>query len=183
MILTSSDDENKRANKSERQATVKFLKVLFNTVYILSFIVVCAILISEFLLPVVRIYDDSMNSTLKKDDIVVLYKTKSINNGDLVAFYVGNKLLVKRCVATDNDVVDIDVNGNVSINGEIINENYVSEKEYGNVQIDLPYRVENDSLFVLSDVRSDLNDSRNILIASINKEQILGKVLFKFSHK
>ena len=88
MILTSSDDENKHANKSEKQSTVKFWKVFFNTIYILSFIVVCAILISEFLLPVVRIYDDSMNSTLKKDDIVVLYKTKSINNGVLAAFFV-----------------------------------------------------------------------------------------------
>ena len=122
-----------------------------------------------------------MNATLKKDDIAVLYKTKSINSGDIVAFYVGNKLLVKRCIATDNDIVDIDVKGNVSINGEVINEDYVLDKEYGNVKIDLPYRVTNDSIFVLSDVRSDSNDSRNILIASINKEQILGKFLFKVS--
>ena len=40
--------------------------------------------------------------------------------GDLVAFYMGNKILVKRCIAGPGQWVDIDVEGNVYVDGESV---------------------------------------------------------------
>lgn len=49
--------------------------------------------------------------------------------------------------------MDIDDEGNVSVNGEVLDEPYVSEKALGDCNIELPYQVPDGRCFVMGDHR------------------------------
>lgn len=158
---------------------MKDIKLFLSTLLILILIFAVSLLVSIYIIPTIKIYDDSMNSALSKNDILIYRKTKNIKAGDIVAFYVDDKILIKRCIAVSGDIVNIDNEGNVYINDNLLDEKYVTNKQFGKVSIDLPYKVEKNSIFILSDDRSDPSDSRNNLIGSIDSNKILGKVTFK----
>ena len=65
-----------------------------------------AVLVATIWMPVLQIYGSSMTPTLKEGDIVLSVKGSGFEPGDLVAFYLGNKILVKRCIAGPGQWVD-----------------------------------------------------------------------------
>jgi len=87
--------------------------------------------------------------------------------------------LVKRVVAVSSQWVDIDAEGNVFVDGKLIEEPYIDNKFYGEVDIEFPYQVPENSYFVLGDKRNLSIDSRNSLIGTISKNEIIGKVIFR----
>lgn len=135
------------------------------------------IVISFVWMPVLRISGDSMSPTLTDGEIVVAYADEAVERGDIIAFYYNNKLLVKRVIAVGGDEINIDLLGNVTVNGERLEENYVSNRARGECDVDMPYRVPNGFVFVMGDRRSDSLDSRSSAIGCVAKEQILGRVV------
>ena len=109
----------------------RYGSVLRSTVFTLVVVAAIAVLIATLLLPVLQIYGSSMTPTLNEGDIVVSLKGGDFQRGDLVAFYVGNKILVKRCIAGPGQWVDIDSSGNVSVDGEPLEEPYQTLKALG----------------------------------------------------
>ena len=87
-----------------------------------------AVLVATLFLPVLQIYGTSMAPNLQDGDIVLSVKTGSFNQGDIIAFYYNNKILVKRVIAGPGQWVDIDDEGNVYVDGELLDEPYVYEK-------------------------------------------------------
>ena len=136
------------------------------------------VLVATLWMPVLKIYGSSMNPTLENGQVVVSIKTKKLKSGDVVAFWQGNKLLVKRVIAGPGQKVDIDVNGKVSVDGKAIHESYVDSESLGNTDIDFPHQVEESRWFCMGDNRESSIDSRSAAIGDISKEQIEGKVLF-----
>ena len=153
----------------------KYLKHLRKT---LSVLVVVAVLVATLWMPVLKIYGSSMDPTLENGQVVVSIKTKKLKSGDVVAFWQGNKLLVKRVIAGPGQKVDIDVNGKVSVDGKVITETYLDSESLGNTDIDFPHQVEESRWFCMGDNRESSIDSRSAAIGDISKEQIEGKVLF-----
>ena len=105
-----------------------FGSALRGTVYTLVTVAAFAILIAVLIMPVLQIYGSSMTPTLDEGQFVVSVKSSQFETGDLLAFYLGNKLLVKRCIAGPGDWVDIDEAGNVSVNDVPLDEPYLTEK-------------------------------------------------------
>jgi signal peptidase I len=138
-----------------------------------------AVLISTIWMPVLRIYGTSMTPTLAEGEIVLALKGSNFETGDLVAFYLGNKLLVKRCIAGPGDWVDIDQDGNVYVNGELLDEPYISDKTQGECDMDFPYQVPESRYFMLGDHRSTSMDSRNSSIGCVADEQIVGRLVLR----
>lgn len=157
----------------------RYFKVLRSTVNVLIVVTAVAVLVATIWMPVLRIYGSSMNPTLKEGDIVVSIKDSKFEQGDLIAFYLGNKILVKRCIAGPGQWVNIDEDGNVYVDGEKLDEPYVKSKALGDCDIDLPYQVPESRYFVLGDHRSTSVDSRNSLIGTVSEEQIVGKIVFQ----
>lgn len=158
---------------------IRFRELLRSTVYTLIVVAACAVLVAVIFLPVLRIYGSSMNPTLKEGEIVVSVKGAKIRTGDIVGVYYGSKLLIKRCIATENQWVDIDKNGNVTVDGVPLEEPYLREKAYGETNIKLPYQVPANAIFVMGDNRATSIDSRNTAVGCIDLENLSGKIVFR----
>lgn len=152
------------------------IKSTTNTLIVVAAV---AILVAMLFLPVLRIYGQSMNNTLVSGELVVSLKGASFETGDVVAFYYNNNILVKRVIANAGDWVDIDLDGNVYVNQQQIDEPYLKEKAYGEPNIDFPYQVPEDRIFVLGDNRAVSVDSRSSSIGCVSSEQIVGKIVFR----
>ena len=156
-----------------------YRQALRGTVSVLVVVAAVAVLIATLFLPILQISGDSMSPTLEHDEIVVLVKTKEFGKGDLVGFYYQGKILLKRVIALPEDEVAIDAEGNVYVNGELLEEPYVTDKGLGNCDLEFPYKVPGTGYFVLGDQRSNSVDSRNTAIGAIAKEDIIGKVFIR----
>ena len=156
----------------------KYFKHLRKTLSVLVVVAAISVLVATLWMPVLKIYGSSMDPTLENGQIVVSIKTKRLKSGDVVAFWQGNKLLVKRVIACPGQKVDIDVNGKVSVDGKAIHETYLDSESLGNTDIDFPHQVEESRWFCMGDNRGSSIDSRSAAIGDISKEQIEGKVLF-----
>lgn len=167
-------DELRRVHHRSR-----FRKLLRSTVYTLIVVSAMAVLVAVLFMPVLRIYGNSMTPTLNEGDIVVSIKGTDIDRGDVVGVYYGSKLLIKRCIALEHEWVDLDEEGNVYIGGEIIDEPYLTEKAFGECNLDLPYQVPDGCIFVMGDHRVTSIDSRNTSVGCINLENIVGKIVFR----
>jgi signal peptidase I len=130
-------------------------------------------------MPVLQIYGTSMTPTLEDGEIVILNKGAKTSTGDIVAFYYNNKILVKRVIANAGDWVEIDEEGTVSVNGQVLEEPYVTEKALGECDIEFPYQVPEERVFVLGDHRSVSVDSRSAQVGCVAQEQIVGKLVFR----
>lgn len=150
-----------------------------STLLILAGAAAAALLIAVFLLPVYRIYGDSMSPTLKEGDIVVTVKEAGLEQGDLVVFQYDNKILVKRYIAGPGQQVDIGEDGSVTVDGELLEEPYLEEKALGECDIELPYRVPEGRIFVMGDHRSTSVDSRSSTVGCVTEEQLAGKIVFR----
>ena len=157
----------------------RYRTVLRSTICTLIVVAAVAVLVATIWMPVLQIYGSSMTPTLSEGDIVVCFKTSDIKRGDLVAFYLGNKLLVKRCVALPGQTVDIDGDGNVTLDGVPLDEPYVTDKSLGDCNIELPYQVPDNRYFCMGDHRKTSVDSRNTAVGCVTEEQIVGKIVFR----
>ena len=156
----------------------RYQSVLKSTTYSLITVAAVAVLVATLWMPVLQIYGSSMTPTLENGNIVVSIKTNKFETGEVVAFYYNNKILVKRVIAGPGDWVNLDEQGNVYVNGDLIEEPYLEEKAKGACNIELPYQVPESQYFVMGDHRSVSVDSRNSSIGCVANEQIVGKIVF-----
>lgn len=167
------------AELSRSRYRSRFQSVLRSTVYTLIVVAAIAVLVATIWLPVLQIYGASMTPTLQEGDVVVSVKGSDFQRGDLIAFYIGNKILVKRCIALPGQVVDMDGEGNVYVDGRLLNEPYLKEKSLGDANISFPYQVPENRYFCMGDHRSTSVDSRHTEIGCVSEEQIVGKIVFR----
>ncbi|MBE6960557.1 MAG: signal peptidase I [Ruminococcaceae bacterium] len=176
--LPAVDDLQKEL-KRERYKR-RFRKLLKSTVNALIVVAAVAALVATLVLPVLQIAGTSMEPNLNDGDIVLLVKKKDLQTGDLCAFYYSNKILIKRVIATPGDYIWIESDGTVFLNGEPLDEPYISEKALGECDVEFPYQVPENCYFVMGDKRETSIDSRSSVIGCVPEDQIVGKIFCKF---
>lgn len=178
--------ELKRLSVEELESELKrekyrrsYGKALRSTVFTLITVAAAAVLVATLLLPVLRIFGGSMSPTLQDGDIVVAVKGGEVESGDVVALYYNNKILVKRIIAQSGDWVNIDGEGNVYVNDKALEEPYLTEKAYGDADIELPYQVPDGLYFIMGDHRATSVDSRHQTVGCLDPEDIVGKIVLR----
>lgn len=157
----------------------RYRSTLRSTVSVLVVVAAAAVLLATVWLPVLQIYGSSMAPVLEEGDVVVAVKGTRFAQGDLVAFYMGNKILVKRCIAAPGQWVDIDEDGSVYVDGALLDEPYLEDKALGDCDIELPYQVPENRWFFMGDHRSTSVDSRYSGVGCIAEEQIIGRIVLR----
>ena len=173
--LDSLQQELKRERYKRR-----FRRLLRSTVNALIVVAAVAALVATLILPVLQIAGTSMEPSLKDGNIVLLVKKNNLKTGDLCAFYYSNKILIKRVIATPGDYIWMEADGTVYLNGEPLDEPYISSKALGECDVEFPYQVTENNYFVMGDQRETSIDSRSSVIGCIPEDQIIGKILCKF---
>ena len=126
----------------------------------------------------------SMKKTLLDGDYLFLISNlfyREPEKGDVVVVskqdYDNGKPIVKRVIATEGQIVDMDfANGIVYVDGLPLEENYINTPTNLDEGSVFPQIVEEDHVFVMGDNRNNSKDSRSLEIGQIDKREVLGKV-------
>lgn len=152
-------------------------------------LVVC-VLLFIFVIRVIDVVGGSMNPTLFDSDKMLVsglfYKPKQ---GDVVIFktddYNPDKALVKRVIATEGQVVNIDFdNGIVYVDDVPLEEDYIAELTRVKIDFRGPWTVPEGNVFVMGDNRNQSTDSRDKRIGNVDEKEIIGRayaVIYPFS--
>lgn len=168
--------ESLREELAREESRHSFRKTLLNITGVLVVAAAIAALMATRLFVLIRINGDSMKPTMENGEIVFLRQTKEIETGDIVGFYYGGRILLKRAIGSAGDNIEIDQDGTVYVNGKEIDEPYLDKKDLGKCELEFPYQVPEGMIFVLGDNRAISIDSRIKSIGCVEKDQIVGKV-------
>ena len=174
--LPSLEDLKKELHREKYKN--RYRAVFVSTVSTLIVVAAIAVLVATLWMPVLQIYGNSMTPTLEEGQIVISLKDSEFHQGDLIAFYLGNKLLVKRVIAGPGDWVEIKNDGTVYRNGNKLEEPYVSELSLGQCDLEFPYQIPDERYFLLGDHRETSVDSRSSVVGCVAEEQIVGKIVY-----
>ena len=146
-------------------------KIIKDTIPYLVIILV-VVLIRLFVATPVRVDGNSMNPTLKNNQILILNKMdKSYKRFDVVVFNHNGNKLVKRIIGLPGDTISYK-NNKLYVNDKLIKESY-TRIDTDDFTSD---KVPSDMYFVLGDNRSNSLDSR--YIGNVSKSDIEGVVAF-----
>ena len=154
-------------------------RIFRQTVFSLLVVAAVAVLAAMLFFPIFRVTGSSMEPTMQPKEIVVCLKSSRFQSGDLVAFYYNNKVLLKRVIGTAGDTIEIDDSGSVFVNGSQLDEPYITKKSLGQCDIDFPYQVPDNRIFVMGDNRETSVDSRTTAVGCIADEYVIGKVFLR----
>ena len=175
--IPTLDQLEKELRRERHRRTYR--STLRSTVSALVIVAAVAVLISMLWLPVLQVVGESMTPSLFEGEIIIAPKGTRFAKGEVVAFYYNNKILIKRVIANAGEWVNIDAEGNVFVNDELLEEHYVTEKAFGDCNITLPYQVPDGKIFVLGDHRATSSDSRNTAVGCVAQEQVVGRVVLR----
>ena len=90
--------------------------------------------------------------------------------------------VIKRVIAKEGQVVEVDYeNGTVTVDGVVLEENYISGmSKVPQNEIEYPYTVPEDRIFVMGDYRDESRDSRHKTFGCIDENTVAGKAVFRF---
>lgn len=176
-IDANSSPEDIIQDKLEAFQQKRDMIELLRSIFIIF--VVCFVVFG-LLLGIGRVKGNSMYTTLCDKDIVLLWRpVREYKQGDIIFFenQQEDREVVKRIIGMPGDIVDIDLQGNVVINGEILVEDYItSDTLIREGDVTFPVELADDEYFVMGDNRAISYDSREI--GPIKRDDIDGKVIF-----
>ncbi len=177
-----SDNRNKKAkNKEKIPRELRLRREAYDWIQCLITALIICVVVFLFFIRVIDVSGSSMNPTLQDGDKMLVsdlfYKPKV---GDVVIFkkdeYDPDKALVKRVIATEGQVVNIDFDkGIVYVDGEPIEEDYISELTANKLDFIGPQTVPENCVFVMGDNRNASTDSRDKRIGMVDARLIIGR--------
>lgn len=178
-VVIYEDNECKKRRRSDSKKKGSFISTILEWLITIVAALIISFLINKFLIFKVYIPSESMYPTLKvKDQLFVtkMYSRDSIQRGDILVFFSDefNELLIKRVIGLPGDDIVVKASGEVLVNGEVLEETYVVQKDETAI-FDLEFKVPEDKYFFLGDNRANSLDSRYWSEPYIDFEDIRGE--------
>jgi len=143
------------------------------------------LIIDNFVIKSARVYGGSMEPTYMHNDRVIInrfiYFFRDPDIGDVIAFpYMAdpNNHYIKRIIGIPNDTIDI-IDGFIYRNGERLYDEFSNDRVFAGT-VSFPVFVEDGTFFVLGDNRRISEDSRFLEVGNVRKEDIVGKISFRW---
>lgn len=175
---------NENGNKNN-----KVISEIISWIKTIVVAVLVALFITRFVIVNAVVPTGSMKNTIMPNDRLIAsrlsYIFSDVERGDIIVFPYPDdeeKLFVKRVIGLPGEAVQI-VNGSVYIDGELLEEDYVSSPIIDATQNSGPYIVPEDSLFMMGDNRQSSEDSRYWQNTFLKEDKVIGKVLFRYYPK
>lgn len=177
---------HKKTEKEEIRETA--LRSVFRWLYAIVGVLFVFFMSWILFFQVVEVDGTSMMPTLNDGDrIVVSTLGYTPKRGDIVVIGASDEdglCLVKRVIATENQVVTMDYSeGRVIVDGIVLKEDYLDElmTQRQKDEISYPYTVPEGCIFVMGDNRKVSKDSRSSAIKSIDEDFVVGKAVLRLS--
>jgi signal peptidase I len=135
------------------------------------------LIVFTFVFGIRQVSGNAMYPRISNGDLILYYRLEqSYTTDDVVSYQEGKYHLLGRIVAQGGDVIDVDDDGNLTVNGHTLEEDKIFYPTTVNLEwIKYPYTVEQGSYFVLCDYRTATSDSREY--GAIAKSDLDGKVI------
>ncbi len=181
-------DEQQRPSLSIEPPKQTLAALLYDYLEIFIYSAIIVVLIFTFFIRLTNVVGPSMEDTLLENEKLLISNLfYEPEQGDIVVFHeLGyyNEPIVKRIIATEGQVVDIDFDTwTVTVDGMVVEEDY--RKLTAGVQLTsdytYPLTVPENSLFVMGDNRNKSADSRSSLIGFVDCRQLLGRVICRLT--
>ncbi len=162
----------------------KFLKELLSTGIYLLFVLCITYLFVNYVGQRTEVDGSSMSSTLYDGDNLIVdkisYRFRDPKRFDIIVFpprYDQSTLYIKRIIGMPGETVQIDSEGKIYINGEVLDESYGKEIiKSENIGVARePVQLGEDEYFVMGDNRNNSLDSRNEMVGNIHRSEIIGR--------
>lgn len=164
----------------------KVAKEIFDTVIYLGVVFLLTLLFITFVAQRTRVIGSSMNPTVYDSESLILekvsYRFHDPERFDIVVFpyqHGDKQNFIKRVIGLPGEKVRIDYDGNIYINGEILEEDYGAEAIEDPGLAANEFTVPEGEFFVLGDNRNHSMDSREVSVGTIKKKQILGRAVLR----
>ena len=146
--------------------------------------VIIVVLLFTFLFRTIGVEGTSMVPTLANGDrLIVSHLFYRLTPGDVVVIVQPESdtpAIIKRIIAVEGQTVDINFSfGTVTVDGQVLEEDYINEPTYMKRDVDFPVTVPQGCVFVMGDNRNRSLDSRDSSIGMVDKRYILGKAVFR----
>ena len=183
------DEDTPLTPEEEAVKTKSAAKELFEWVELFAYSVAIVIVLFTFLCRIAVVSGPSMEKTLYNGEVLLVsdlfYEPKQ---GDIIVFQsntiLDNEAIVKRVIATEGQVVDIDFeNWIVYVDGEALEEPYITSdpgRYMNGSDYSFPMTVEEGKIFVMGDNRNGSRDSRHAELGTVDEDYLLGKAVFTF---
>ncbi len=169
----------------QREKTKESRREAYEWVQALVCSVLAVVLLFTFVIRLIGVDGHSMVPTLQDGDrLLVLnsYLCGGYETGDVVVLRKESFLptpIVKRVIATEGQVVDIDFSsGIVYVDGVRLHEGYVREGTFTPEGTAFPLAVPEGCVFVLGDNRNNSTDSRDARLGTVDARYIIGRAVF-----
>ena len=170
-----------------------FMKGLIEQVELVVIVFVIIVLIFSFAARICQVSGDSMRDTLYNgENVIVSDAFYTPERGDIIVFHQTgesandyNEPIVKRVIGVAGDTVKVEhLRDGMRVtvtdsdgNSTVLDEDYI-RYEYPTYSDSVTY-VEEGTVFVMGDNRSDSSDSRSMRIGLVDTRRILGKVVVR----
>lgn len=168
-------------NINEEQSEPSFAIQVFEWIWDIFIVLIIVYLIITFVVQNTKVSGHSMEPTLHNNDAVIvnkfIYHFKTPHQGDIIVFPYQkdpSKKYIKRIIGLPGDIIDIE-NGMIYINGQILHEPYIIESWNVKGNISYPFKIPENTYFVMGDNRDYSADSRFQDVGTVQKSEIFGK--------
>lgn len=168
----------------------KVMKKRLKSVLSTSLYFLAVVLVTFFIIKYVgqrtEVIGRSMEPTLSDGDNLIVDKLtfmfREPKRGEIVVFPYRDRdgvYYIKRVIGLPGETVYINEKGNVYIDGNLIEEDYIKEltKEAGIASV--PLELKEDEYFVMGDNRNNSTDSRSPSIGVVKRDEIIGRAFMR----